>query len=138
MAPAPIWKGFLRLSLITCPVALYPATSESEKISFNQLNPNTGHPIKYLKVDADTGKEVPNEDIVKGNSRQRPIIAGISLQRREAMSQDSVATVENFWREVWKQPQNPDAIDRLVHEDFVITSGGQDVVGRARRSRWRP
>jgi hypothetical protein len=138
MAPAPIWKGFLRLSLITCPVALYPATSESEKISFNQLNRNTGHRIKYLKVDADTGKEVPNEDIVKGNSRQRPIIAGISLQRREAMSQDSVATVENFWREVWKQPQNPDAIDRLVHEDFVITSGGQDVVGRARRSRWRP
>jgi hypothetical protein len=138
MAPRADWKGFLRLSLVTCPVALYPATSESEKISFNQLNPNTGHPIKYLKVDADTGKEVPNEDIVKGNSRQRPIIAGISLQRREAMSQDSVATVENFWREVWKQPQNPDAIDRLVHEDFVITSGGQDVVGRARRSRWRP
>ena len=35
-----------------------------------------------------------------------------------------------FWREVWKQPQNPDAIDRLVHEDFVITSGGQDILGR--------
>jgi hypothetical protein len=41
------------------------------------------------------------------------------------MPQDSVAIVENFWREVWKQPQNPDAIDRLVHEDFVITSGGR-------------
>jgi hypothetical protein len=41
------------------------------------------------------------------------------------MPQDSVATVENFWREVWKQPQNPEAIDRLVHADFVITSGGR-------------
>ena len=66
MAPRANWKGFLRLSLVTCPVALYPATSESEKISFNQLNRATGHRIKYLKVDADTGDEVPNEDIVKG------------------------------------------------------------------------
>jgi non-homologous end joining protein Ku len=56
---APNWKGFLRLSLVTCPVALYPATSESEKISFNQVNRQTGHRIKYLKVDADTGEEVP-------------------------------------------------------------------------------
>jgi len=66
MAPRANWKGFLRLSLVTCPVALYPATSESEKISFNQLNRQTGHSIKYLKVDADTGEEVANEDIVKG------------------------------------------------------------------------
>jgi Ku70/Ku80 beta-barrel domain len=53
MAPRANWKGFLRLSLVTCPVALYPATSDSEKISFNQLNRNTGHRIKYMKVDAD-------------------------------------------------------------------------------------
>src|SRR6201982_360857 len=66
MAPRANWKGFLRLSLVTCPVTLYRATSESEKISFNQLNRATGHRIKYLKVDADTGDEVPNEDIVKG------------------------------------------------------------------------
>jgi DNA end-binding protein Ku len=66
MAPRANWKGFLRLSLVTCPVALYPATSESEKVSFNQLNRKTGHRIKYAKVDADTGEEVPNEDIVKG------------------------------------------------------------------------
>jgi DNA end-binding protein Ku len=44
MAPRANWKGFLRLSLMTCPVALYPATSESEKIS-NQLNRQTGHRI---------------------------------------------------------------------------------------------
>jgi hypothetical protein len=44
MAPRANWKGFLRLSLVTCPVALYPATSESEKISFNQLNRATWPP----------------------------------------------------------------------------------------------
>ena len=55
MAPRANWKGFLRLSLVTCPVALYPATSDTEKVSFNQINRKTGHRIKYAKVDADTG-----------------------------------------------------------------------------------
>ena len=45
MAPRANWKGFLRRSLVTCPVALYPATSDSEKISFNQINKKTGHRI---------------------------------------------------------------------------------------------
>src|SRR6185312_4551112 len=47
MAPRANWKGFLRLSLVTCPVALYPATSDTEKVSFNQINRKTGHRIKY-------------------------------------------------------------------------------------------
>jgi hypothetical protein len=58
------------------------------------------------------------------------------LHWRKAAPQDSVATVENFWREVWKQPQNPEAIDRLVHEDFDITSGGRDIVGREAFKVW--
>ncbi|MBU9246931.1 ester cyclase [Burkholderia multivorans] len=49
---------------------------------------------------------------------------------------DSVAIVENFWREVWQQPQNPEAIDRLVHEDFVISSSGHDIVGREAFKAW--
>jgi DNA end-binding protein Ku len=66
MAPRANWKGFLRLSLVTCPAALYPATSEAEKISFNQIIRNTGHHIRYVKVDADTGDEVSSDDLVKG------------------------------------------------------------------------
>src|ERR1700751_1470358 len=65
MAPRANWKGFLRLSLVTCPVALYPATSDTEKVSFNQINKNTGHRIKYARVDAETGEEGNNNDIVK-------------------------------------------------------------------------
>src|SRR4029453_6941733 len=57
MAPRANWKGYLRLSLVTCPIALFPATSEAEKISFNQINRKTGHRIKYVKVDADTGED---------------------------------------------------------------------------------
>ncbi len=66
MAPRANWKGFLRLSLVTCPIALFPATSEAEKISFNQINRKTGNRIKYIKVDAETGDEVESSDIIKG------------------------------------------------------------------------
>jgi hypothetical protein len=53
MAPRAYWKGYLKLSLVSCPVALFPATSEREKISFHQLNKSTGNRIKYRKVDAE-------------------------------------------------------------------------------------
>src|ERR1044071_759228 len=66
MAPSANWKGFLRLSLVTCPVALYPATADTEKVSFNQINRKTGHRIKYAKVDAETGEAVASDDIMKG------------------------------------------------------------------------
>lgn len=94
MAPRANWKGFLRLSLVTCPVALYPATSESEKISFNQLNRATGHRIKYLKVDADTGDEVPNEDIVKGYQLEKDQFIEVTKEELEEVALESTRTIE--------------------------------------------
>src|SRR5246500_3329845 len=94
MAPRANWKGFLRLSLVTCPVALYPATSESEKISFNQLNKATGHRIKYLKVDSDTGEEVPNEDIVKGYMLDKDTFVEVSKEELEEVALESTRTIE--------------------------------------------
>jgi hypothetical protein len=52
------------------------------------------------------------------------------------MKKSSVEIVENFWSEVWRQPQNPDAIDRLVHEDFILTSGGKDIRSRDAFKKW--
>jgi DNA end-binding protein Ku len=66
VAPRAYWKGYLKLSLVSCPIALFPATSEREKISFHQINKKTGHRIKYRKVDADSGDEVEASDIIKG------------------------------------------------------------------------
>jgi DNA end-binding protein Ku len=94
MAPRANWKGFLRLSLVTCPVALYPATSESEKISFNQLNRHTGHRIKYLKVDADTGEEVANEDIVKGYMLDKETFVEVSKEELDEIALESTRTIE--------------------------------------------
>jgi DNA end-binding protein Ku len=94
MAPRANWKGFLRLSLVTCPVALYPATSESEKISFNQLNRKTGHRIKYAKVDADTGEEVENVDIVKGYKVDTDTYIEVSKEELENVALESTRTIE--------------------------------------------
>ena len=94
MAPRANWKGFLRLSLVTCPVALYPATSESEKISFNQLNRQTGHRIKYIKVDQDTGDEVPNEDIVKGYELEKGQFIEVTKDELEEIALESTRTIE--------------------------------------------
>jgi len=94
MAPRANWKGFLRLSLVTCPVALYPATSDSEKISFNQINRNTGHRIKYLKVDADTGEEVSAEDIMKGYKVDTDSYIEITKDELENIALDSNRTID--------------------------------------------
>jgi DNA end-binding protein Ku len=94
MAPRANWKGFLRLSLVTCPVALYPATSDSEKISFNQLNRQTGHRIKYSKVDADTGEEVANEDIVKGYKVDTDTFIEVTKDELENVALESTRTID--------------------------------------------
>src|SRR3954453_7869055 len=94
MAPRANWKGFLRLSLVTCPVALYPATSDSEKISFNQINKSTGHRIKYLKVDADTGEEVSNDEIVKGYKVDTDTYIEVSKDELENIALESTRTIE--------------------------------------------
>jgi DNA end-binding protein Ku len=94
MAPRANWKGFLRLSLVTCPVALYPATSDTEKVSFNQINRKTGHRIKYAKVDADTGEEVSSEDIMKGYKVDTDTYIEVSKEELDDIALESTHTIE--------------------------------------------
>lgn len=94
MAPRANWKGFLRLSLVTCPVALFPATSDSEKISFNQINRKTGHRIRYLKIDADTGDEVEPDDIVKGYKIDADTYITVEPDELEKIEVESSRTIE--------------------------------------------
>src|SRR5271166_4018170 len=69
MAPRPFWKGYLKLSLVTCPVAMTPATSETEKVRFHTLNRRTGNRVVSRYVDAETGRPVDEDDLVKGYPR---------------------------------------------------------------------
>ena len=94
MAPRAYWKGYLKLSLVSCPIALYPATSEREKISFHQLNKNTGNRIKYRKVDADTGDEVESSDIIKGYEVGKGEYLELDPEELEAVAIESKRTIE--------------------------------------------
>jgi len=66
MPPRANWKGYVKLSLVTCSVELFPPTSDKEKVSFHLLNGATGHRLKQQYVDAETGAIVDREDQVKG------------------------------------------------------------------------
>jgi DNA end-binding protein Ku len=66
MAPRSNWKGYLKLSLVSASIAIYPATSSSEKVKFNTLNRATGNRLKRKMVDAVTDEEVPTEEQIKG------------------------------------------------------------------------
>jgi DNA end-binding protein Ku len=59
MAARPSWEGHLRLSLVTCPVALWPATTEAETVRFNLINPKTNTRIRMQILDAGTGRRSP-------------------------------------------------------------------------------
>ena len=81
MAPRANWKGYLRLSLVSCPIALYPASSLREKVSFNRINRQTGNRLKQQNVDSETGEVVPREDIARGYEVAR---VNISLSRTKS------------------------------------------------------
>jgi DNA end-binding protein Ku len=66
MAPRPNWKGYLKLSLVSCPVALFPATTTSERVSFRTLNRATGNRLRRQLVDEQTGDVVETDEQVKG------------------------------------------------------------------------
>ena len=66
MAPRPHWKGYLKLSLVSCPIALYPAISAAERVSFRQVNRQTGNRLRHQLVDSVTGEQVESFDKGRG------------------------------------------------------------------------
>jgi DNA end-binding protein Ku len=79
---------------VSCPIALYPATSEREKISFNQLNKDTGNRIRYRKVDAETGDEVEQSNIIKGYEVAKGEYIELSPEELEAVAIASRRTID--------------------------------------------
>jgi DNA end-binding protein Ku len=94
MAPRPNWKGYLKLSLVSCSIALYPATSDRERVSFNQINKNTGNRIRYKKVDAETEEEVEAQDIIKGYQYEKNAYLTVEDEEIEALQVESSHTIE--------------------------------------------
>jgi DNA end-binding protein Ku len=94
MAPRPNWKGYLKLSLVSCSIALYPATSAGERVSFNQLNKRTGNRIRYKKVDAETDELVESDDIIKGYQVDKNVYVHVEDEEIEALRVEATHTIE--------------------------------------------
>src|SRR6185312_8097656 len=94
MAPRPNWKDFLKLSLVSCSVALYTATSTSQRVSFNIINKKTGNRIRYDVVDAETGEEVEKEDRVKGYKLDNKDYLLLEDEELENVALESTHTIE--------------------------------------------
>ncbi len=94
MAPRPNWKGFLKLSLVSCAVALYSATSTSQRIRFNIINRKTGNRIRNDVVDAETGQPVEPEDRVKGYEVEKGEYVLVEDDELDNVALDSTHTID--------------------------------------------
>ena len=94
MSPRPSWHGYLKLSLVTCPVAMLPATSEAEKVRFHTLNRATGNRVHARYVDAETGKPVDDEDQVKGYEREDGEYVMLEDEELDAVALESTRTID--------------------------------------------
>jgi DNA end-binding protein Ku len=94
MAARANWKGYLKLSLVSCAVALFPAASSSARVRFNTLNRETGNRVKRLFVDAVTEEPVDSEDQVKGYEVGRGSYVLVEDEEIEAIRIDSTHTID--------------------------------------------
>nr|WP_111298539.1 Ku protein [Paracoccus saliphilus] len=128
MAPRPYWKGYLKLSLVTCPVSLTSATSDRDKIRFHTINAQTGNRVRSRYVDEETGDPVEDEDEVRGYEVEKGRHIIIEDEELEAMGLESTRTIniEQFvpsdsieW--IWYDTPyylTPD--DNVAQEAFVV------------------
>ncbi|NEI72909.1 Ku protein [Rhizobium lusitanum] len=94
MAPRSFWKGYLKLSLVTCPVAMAPATTENEKVRFHTLNRTTGNRIVSRYIDNVTGKAVDEDDEVKGYERGEGDYVMLEDDELDAVALESTRTID--------------------------------------------
>jgi DNA end-binding protein Ku len=94
MAPRPTWKGYLRLSLVSCPIRLYPATTRSERVSFHLLNPKTKNRIEMRTHDAETGEEIPRDTLVRGYEFDKGRYVVVEDEEVDALKIESSETID--------------------------------------------
>jgi len=119
MAARPTWQGHLKLSLVTCPVALYTATSSAGHVSFHLINPDTNNRIRMVPTDPDTGP-VERSDLVKGYevSRDEYILMDDADFEKVRLESTRTISIDQFVDE--------DEIDRLYWDDpfYVVPEKG--------------
>ena len=120
MAPRANWKGYLRLSLVSCPIALYPASTLSEKVSFNRINRKTGNRLKQQNVDFETGDVVPREDTARGFEVAKGQYLVVEDQEIDAVQIESTRTIE-----IDQFVPRSEIDDRYIDSPYYIAPDGK-------------
>jgi len=95
MAPArPYWKGYLKLSLVSCPIGLYTGTSSTERVSFRQINKKTGNRLRQQLVDEITREPVEGEDKGRGYEYAKNAYIPVEDDELDAIAIESNHTIE--------------------------------------------
>ena len=94
MAPRAYWKGYLQLSLVTCPIELFPAVSQAEKTHFHQINTKTGHRLRQQMIDEETGKVVDRENKGRGYEVRKGQYVEVDEDELEAVQIESTHTID--------------------------------------------
>jgi DNA end-binding protein Ku len=120
MAPRANWKGYLRLSLVSCPIALYPASSLSEKVSFNRINRKTGNRLKQQNVDSETGAMVPREDAARGYEVGKGQYLIVEDEELDAVQIESTRTID-----IDQFVPKSEIDERYIDSPYYIAPDGQ-------------
>ena len=95
MAPSrPYWKGYLKLSLVSCPIALYTATSPGERVAFRQINKKTGHRLRQQLIDDETEEPIDPEDKGRGYEVDKGVYLQVEDEELDAIAIESSHTID--------------------------------------------
>ncbi|MBV9533704.1 MAG: Ku protein [Bradyrhizobium sp.] len=120
MAPRANWKGYLRLSLVSCPIALYPASSLREKVGFNRINRKTGNRLKQQNVDSETGQVVSREDTARGYEIGKGQYLLVEDEEFEAVQLESTRTID-----IDQFVPKSEIDERYIDSPYYIAPDGQ-------------
>lgn len=128
MAPRPAWKGYLKLSLVTCAVELTNATTHAEKVSFRVLNRATGNTVKRQYIDAGTGNPVEGDDEVKGYEIggdeyllvEEKEIESVQIESSHTLALDSFVKREEIDKVYLDSPYYLAPSDKVSEEAFAV------------------
>src|SRR6201992_1537889 len=127
MAYRPTWQGHLRLSLVTCPVALYTATNAAGDVHFNLINPKTNNRIKMITTDPDTGP-INRSDLVKGYELEKSKyilvtddeIKSVKLESTKTIDIERFVPADEIDRIYWDHPYYLAPDGKMAQEAFAV------------------
>jgi DNA end-binding protein Ku len=137
------WKGYLKLSLVTCPIALYPASSQSEKTRFHQINRKTGNRLRQQMVDEETGRAVEKDDKGRGydlgNGKYVEIepeeLAAVEIESTHTVDIDKFVPQEDIDKRYYERPYYIVPDEKSGEEAFAVIRDAMKDKGRVALAR---